>query len=248
MIVKNSDIALNEAFGILDNAQYLTEAESLTAPITVPVVECARLNTHLVDHADIMAVAESYGYDPFEALCHIAEANGLDVDDCMASISEDTLVGDPSVVAYYSNYAIAPLAESWEDQAWFDLCLEEAGGKAAGADAEKVAKEAEKSKDPNIITKAIARLRKIYREWMNKVRDAEKKYEGLSDAEKKDYKDRPAFYKRVAAKILGWIDRLMSKLQYFSDRRKGSEMSADEVKGYKADAERWDRKYDKLSK
>lgn len=252
MIVKNSDIALNEASSILENAVYLTESEAAVKPITVPVIECSRLNTHLVNHKDIQRVAESYDYDPIEAVVKIAEANRVNYNDITVSIDEADLIMDPYIVYDYENYAIAPIAESWEDQAWFDLCLHEAEAEATGetpnpsSSAENVAQEALKSKKPNIIARAIARLRKIYKEWMLKIKNAEEEYSKLSDNEKKEYKNRPAFYKRIAAKILGWIDRLTSKLQYMTDRRDAKDMSEEEISSYKADAKRYDRTYDKF--
>lgn len=253
MIIKSSQLALNEANSILENAVYLTESESVTNPITVPVIECSRLGTHLVNHKDVQRVVESYDYDPIEAVIKIAEANSVDYDDVTVAIDEADLVVDPYLAYDYEHFAVAPIAESWEDQAWFDLCLHEAeegeGTKQepASEKAEQVAKEAMNSKKPNIVARAIARLRKVYKEWMNKIRDAEEKYNKLSDEEKKNFKDRPAFYKRIAAKILGWIDRLTSKLQYMTDRRDAKDMSDEDIASYKADAARYDRTYDKFA-
>lgn len=118
---------LNRATGfqsILDEAVYLSEAESALNPIAIPVVENTRIGAAVVNFSDVERLAEESGMDYFEAVDAIAEANDISVNSIAVAIDEARIIMNPELVNECHNVVVRPISEQSDAYVYVDLMLE----------------------------------------------------------------------------------------------------------------------------
>lgn len=110
--------------GILDEAVYLSEAESALNPIAVPVVENTRIGAAVVNFSDVERLAEENCLDYFEAVEAIAEANEIDMDSLAVAVDEARIIMDPAIIDECHNVVVRPISEQSDAYVFVDLMLE----------------------------------------------------------------------------------------------------------------------------
>lgn len=117
---------IQEAADILNESVYLDESESILSPVTIPVVENARIGANVVAFADVERLAEDHGADYIEAMQAIAEANEIDMDHLAVSVPEWKIIADPEVVNELSNVIVAPISSGHPIYQFCEACIDTA--------------------------------------------------------------------------------------------------------------------------
>ena len=105
---------------VLDQAVYLSEAESTVYPSMVPVVENNRLQSYVIDFNGIKQLSESTGLDYIDSIVAVAESDGIDLNQVCIAIDESELIETPELVNLGA-IVVRPLSELDEE---FQFCLE----------------------------------------------------------------------------------------------------------------------------
>ena len=129
MLFRQEDLhydSIQEAADILNESVYLTEDESLSSPITVPVVTNDRIGAHVVSFGDVERLAEDYGVDYIDAMQAIAEANEIEVDDLAVSVPEWKIISSPDIVNELANVIVAPISSNNLIYQFCEACIEAA--------------------------------------------------------------------------------------------------------------------------
>lgn len=111
MLFTESQLAPN-GMGILDEATYLTEEESLHHVQTIPIRESQSLDCNLVAYSDIEALCEDYGVDYEGAIDLLSEAN--DIPSCLIAVvvPEEVLIETPELADAIPQVVVTPLSSN----------------------------------------------------------------------------------------------------------------------------------------
>jgi hypothetical protein len=129
MLFRQEDLhydSIQEAADILNESVYLTEDESLSSPIAVPVVTNDRIGAHVVSFSDVERLAEDYGVDYIDAMQAIAEANEIEMDDLAVSVPEWKIISSPDIVNELANVIVAPISSNNLIYQFCEACIEAA--------------------------------------------------------------------------------------------------------------------------
>lgn len=127
MLFRQSDLALDpiqEANAILNEAEYLSESESVASAVAIPVVENARIGACVVKFDDLSRLAEDHGMTFDEAMFTVAEANGVDPDHLAVAVRETTVMAHPGIVNELCNVVVTPLPETDTMYQFTEACVD----------------------------------------------------------------------------------------------------------------------------
>jgi hypothetical protein len=128
MLFKQEDLntydPIQEAADILNESVYLTEEESISSPITVPVITNERIGAHVVAFNDVERLAEDYSADYIDAMVAIAEANEISMDELAVSVPEWKIIANPEIVNELSNVIVSQLSPSHPVSEFCEACIE----------------------------------------------------------------------------------------------------------------------------
>lgn len=120
----SQDYLTESVDAVLDNAVYLTEAETLNNPKICPVIENARLGMFITPFSSLAGIMEAYDLSGDEALLCVAEANEIDPAYITVSINDYDIIAEPEIVNEFSNYVVNPISEDSTAYQLMDICLE----------------------------------------------------------------------------------------------------------------------------
>ena len=112
MLFTESQLGASNAFGILDEATYLTQSESQIRPQTIPVMEVARLGIVQIPFYAISELADSNGCGLLEAVAAVCSADGIDPQNAVVSMTESEVILYPEIAQELSNIVVSPISES----------------------------------------------------------------------------------------------------------------------------------------
>lgn len=101
-----------DPLSILNQATYLTEQESVSRLVTIPLKEISSLDCNLVSLSDLQFVCESYGLDYSRAVQALAEANGIPSCLIAAEVPEEALIESPELADDIPQVVVAPLSKN----------------------------------------------------------------------------------------------------------------------------------------
>lgn len=96
------------AFGILDEATYLTQEEAALNPVTIPVVSLDE-GSNLVEYTYLKQMMLESGIDLQQAREAIAEVNGIDSSSIVTIIPDYEILVDPSLREEVGAYVLTPI-------------------------------------------------------------------------------------------------------------------------------------------
>lgn len=112
MVFTESQLGTNNVFGILDDAIYLNENESIRRIQTIPIKENSTLDCNIVDFSDIIGLCEDYGIDYEGAINLLAEVNSIPSCLIAVAIPEDILIESPELVDNLPQVVAIPMSSS----------------------------------------------------------------------------------------------------------------------------------------
>lgn len=101
-----------DPLSILNQATYLTEQESASRLVTIPLKESSSLDCNLVSLSDLQFVCESYGLDYSGAIQALAEANGIPSCLIAAEVPEEALIESPELADDIPQVVVVPLSKN----------------------------------------------------------------------------------------------------------------------------------------
>ena len=124
MLFTEQDLSMTNAMDILNEANYLSESESMINPKTIPVKEVSRIGYGVVRFDDVDRLAENYGCDYIDAMYAIAEASDMNPEYLAVAVPEEDIIAYPEIVNELANIVIQPLSEDSFAYQYVDMCLE----------------------------------------------------------------------------------------------------------------------------
>jgi len=124
MLFTEQDLSMTNAMDILNEANYLSESESMINPKTIPVKEVSRIGYGVVRFDDVDRLAENYGCDYIDAMYAIAEASDMNPEYLAVAVPEEEIIAYPEIVNELANIVIQPLSEDSFAYKYVDMCLE----------------------------------------------------------------------------------------------------------------------------
>ena len=108
-----------DIISMLNEAVYLSPDEINIHPNEIPVVENSSLGTSLINWEDITSLAESANISYIDAICSIAEANDLSLEDMTMVMDEGTVISESDLFDA-DHMIVRPITEENEE---FQHCL-----------------------------------------------------------------------------------------------------------------------------
>ena len=124
MLFTESQLGTGNAFSILDEATYLTQSEGQIQPQTVPVMEVSRLGVVQIPFYAINELAESNGCGLLEAAVAVCEADGIDPQNAVISMTEEEVILYPDVVQEVGSVIVAPISSQDEVYQFCEACID----------------------------------------------------------------------------------------------------------------------------
>ena len=125
MLFTERELNVFNPLDILNEATYLTEDESATEIITVPVVQNDYYNCNMIDFRDIDRISEEYGCDYIDAMSAIIESEQLNPDYTSVVIDEaDFILESIDGTVFHEDTIIRPLSENDSEYQLVLECVE----------------------------------------------------------------------------------------------------------------------------
>ena len=125
MLFTEAQLHASNPMAALDEATYLSDAESIIRPQTIPVRENTRIGANVVRFDDIHRLAESNGASYLDAMVAVAEASGIDPSTLKVAVDEAEIICNPDVVFALpeASVVVAPLSENSLASKYVNECV-----------------------------------------------------------------------------------------------------------------------------
>ena len=164
---------------ILDEATYLTSAESSIAPVQIAVRESSTLGANVVCFDDIHRLAESNGASYLDAMVAVAEASQIDPSTLKVVVDEAEIICNPDVVFALPEASVVISGISKNDPV-FQFCEAQVNAFFESGDIEYLNAILDEAGLKNYVTGVATRMKNDVKGIPDDVKSAGKYYSSLA--------------------------------------------------------------------